>query len=1022
MVSAHRLLTGSVPRNSEELRNVPCLVLVGEPGIGKSTEVEDEKRRLIVEGHRVAFCDVKEFSSVDEIEEAIFTQPLSADDPTTVFLDSIDEGRNAIDNLLAPLQRMLRRRLSGRNTLAGIRLRITCRSQEWPKPLGDELRGIFGEQSVGFWHLCPLQRSDVTIAAEFQGLDPESFLNQIAAARAEPLAAKPVTLKLLLRISKTEGRLPSEQAEVYRRGLAALCLDPNEWRLAEGKEAHIGRLGKRERLAIARRIAALSIICQRPFINRYETSDLNDSVTLSLDELCACPAREPVEGDDRPFDTRDVKEVLDCGLFRGAGDGRITWAHLTYGEFLAADYLAKHGLNHDQIDNIVKSPGEARVAPQMREVAAWLSALLPQYGVGLLDENPDVLLRSDVIVTDDASRLQLAANYLQKIERREIEYHGANEFLPRLAGDGLANVLRPYLAELDRNEDARLAAIEMAGACRCQEVEADLIAIALDPSQPVWLRTRAVRQIPLVNANFDKRLLRPLLDEADDELRGAAIDLLWPGHISTAEILGAVRPPRTKTLGLYNVFIQERLVRDLPNSDLAVALRWMADLIRSHPEPTHDAAEHFDNQRFDDLAVLCQKLYRRGVREATHDETLCALVSLADALAQNHQWRNYPTFDSNDYRVAWNEEGVRRKFAAELLRRRAQSPHLFYEFCELNAVRPNDLDWLLNWLDREANAELRMAVAEICTRTFDIYDLAQYEAISAAADRHVEFAKYTAILYPYIQLDSPLAGFLREEAARQNRPPNRRRAPSAEEIRKEAELCLQSIEQGDASFWWRLAWCISTDFEQGHSRLYEADMQSWPGWQYLSAEDRAKSIDAAWRYILNAEIPLVEWWATPGTGDYRAVFGHLALDYFIKTDPLRLQALPYAVWERWAPVLLCFVTNNPEVETRGSKLAALCHAAVPDIMVARVGERLRMLVSSGAHHVQFRKILKGIWDEPIAAVLAEIVGSPEIDDLSLDEGVSLLLEHGHPSGEGFLRNAIEGKETGTRRSGTAAAA
>jgi hypothetical protein len=58
---------------------------------------------------------------------------------------------------------------------------------------------------------------------------------------------------------------------------------------------------------------------------------------------------------------------------------------------------------------------------------------------------------------------------------------------------------------------------------------------------------------------------------------------------------------------------------------------------------------------------------------------------------------------------------------------------------------------------------------------------------------------------------------LREEAARQNRPPNRRQAPSAEEIRKEAELCLQSIEQGDASFWWRLAWCISTDLEQGHA-------------------------------------------------------------------------------------------------------------------------------------------------------------------------------------------------------------
>ncbi len=86
-------------------------------------------------------------------------------------------------------------------------------------------------------------------------------------------------------------------------------------------------------------------------INRDETLDSANAVTLSLDEVCASPAREPINGDECSFDVRDVKEVLDCGLFRGGGDGRITWAHLTYGEFLAAEYLAKRGVGHHQIDN-----------------------------------------------------------------------------------------------------------------------------------------------------------------------------------------------------------------------------------------------------------------------------------------------------------------------------------------------------------------------------------------------------------------------------------------------------------------------------------------------------------------------------------------------------------------------------------------------------------------------------------------------------------------------------------------------
>ncbi len=418
-------------------------------------------------------------------------------------------------------------------------------------------------------------------------------------------------------------------------------------------------------------------------------------------------------------------------------------------------------------------------------------------------------MRSDVIATDDASRLRVAESYLNKVDHGEIEYRGTNEFLSRLAGHGLAKILRPYLAKLDRYEDASLAAIEMAGACRCQEAEADLVKMALHQTQPAWLRRQAVRQLPFVNPGFNKALLRPLLSEVDDEVRGAAIDVLWPGTVSTAEMLEAVKPPCTRTIGLYNIFIDDRLARDLPSSDLPLALRWMADLIRSHPEPTHDTAEYFGSERFDELATLCQKLYRRGVSEAKNGETLRALALLADALVQNHQWRNYPTPDGNDYRIPWEDEGVRRKFAGELLRRRAGSPDLFYEISQLNAIRPTDLEWLLNWLDSEANSELRAAIAELCARTFDIYTPPQYEAIFAAADRHVEFSKYTAILEPYIEVDSPLAGFLREEAARQHRPPNRKRAPSAEEIRREAELCLQSIEQGDASLWWRLAWCIS---------------------------------------------------------------------------------------------------------------------------------------------------------------------------------------------------------------------
>jgi hypothetical protein len=995
-------------RTSKELADIPCLVLVGEPGIGKSTEVEDERCRLIAAG---------EFGSVEEIEETIFVEPSSAVSPITVFLDSIDEGRIAIENLLAPLRRILRRRLGDGSTRAGVRIRVTCRSQEWPKPLGDELVAIYGEENVGFWHLCPLQRSDAAIAAKSRGLDSENFLDQIATARAEPLAAKPVTLKLLFRISEAKGSLPSKQSEVYKSGLAALCLDPNEWRREEGQERHVGRLGKDQRLAIARRIAALSVVCQRPFVQRRETPDLPGVGALSLEELCASPASEPMGTDKFTFGAGDVREVLDCGLFRGAGDGRVTWTHLTYGEFLAAEYFAEHGISHEQIDNILRSPGESRIAPQMREVAAWLSSLLPEYGRGLVEENPDVLIRSDIVVVEDGPRLQLAASYLDKINRREIDYRSREEFLPRLAGQGLAEVLKPYIAGSCSNEDARLAAIEMAGACRCQEIEADLIAMALDEAHPNWLRTRAVRQLSLVNVAGDRRSLRPLLGERDDELRTAAIDLLWPGNISTAEMLAAVKPLRTAVLGFHNMFIRDRLIQLLASADLPLALEWMTQLIRRYPEPTDDFAEHGGDERFQDLMILCQKLYHRAVDESDDERIMDELVSFADVLLEFHRWRNYPTFDGNEYRTDWKNDDVRRRFVAALIKRRPGSPHLFYEISSLNAISAADLDWLLAWLDKESHPALRGSLAEVSVHTFDIHEAAQYETILSAADRHPEFAKYRTTLQPYVELGSPYAGFLQREYAHRNcvHSPAQRPCPSAEEVRKETGLYLEAIERGDASMWWRLAWFLSNDPEQGHGRLYDGDMDSWWAWQHLTKDDRARVIDAAWVYILSAELPGADWWTKPGVGDYRVIFGHLALDHFLKTDPASLGSLPHAVWERWAPGLLYVVTNNPEVESRSRSLVARCYAAVPETMVLRTRERLRMLVSSSSHHVEFRKILRDVWDGKIAAAVADTVACSAIDDFSLEEGVSLLLEHGDAAGETLLRDAIDGKETGTRR-------
>ena len=78
-----------------------------------------------------------------------------------------------------------------------------------------------------------------------------------------PLALRPLTLNLLVRLFHRTGGFPERAADLHARGLLALCDEQNPQRRDAGA---IGILSPAERLAVARRIAAVSIFGGRPVI------------------------------------------------------------------------------------------------------------------------------------------------------------------------------------------------------------------------------------------------------------------------------------------------------------------------------------------------------------------------------------------------------------------------------------------------------------------------------------------------------------------------------------------------------------------------------------------------------------------------------------------------------------------------------------------------------------------------------------------------------------------------------------
>lgn len=139
-----RVLVHSEAEASERLlsslRDEPFVVLLGEPGLGKSTALRHE---AAAEGGEVVTC-----------REAMSGVPLPAAD--TVYLDALDEyrtGENGKDKLLQLA-----------NTLSASkhhRWRLTCRAEDWrdAADLG-AIRRAANNSSIVVARLLPLDESE----------------------------------------------------------------------------------------------------------------------------------------------------------------------------------------------------------------------------------------------------------------------------------------------------------------------------------------------------------------------------------------------------------------------------------------------------------------------------------------------------------------------------------------------------------------------------------------------------------------------------------------------------------------------------------------------------------------------------------------------------------------------------------------------------------------------------------------------------------------------------------------------
>ena len=986
----------------EDINQAQCLILLGEPGIGKSIALETERSDIDRQAGKVGDqnlrIDLRAYQTdillvQETFRHPVFTNWLEGEHRLHVFLDSLDECLLRIDTVASLLAQEFKKCPIDR-----LFLRIACRTADWPQALENDLQILFGNENVCAFELLPLRRLDVEEAARAEGIDHDHFLEEIEQLQIVPLAIKPVTLKFLLNAYQRNSRLLATQSKLYVHGCSLLCEETSESRRGSKQ---IGNLSADQRVSIAGRIAAVTVLCNYYAI--WTGPDLGDSPEADIPIRELIGGKEDGSGSEVIVDESAIRETLSTGVFSSRGASRIGWAHQTYAEFLAARYLLTKGLEPDQILDLISHPTDGKVIPQLRQVAAWLATLSPKMFQRLTKNDPEVLLYSDVMAADEGGRRKLVENLLDLYDREELldtDWAIRREYR-KLNHSKLADQLRPFITNQAKGALVRRVAVQIAEECQLREVSQELLAVALDNSDDIQIRTQAAYAIARVGDEATRAKLRPLAegeagDDPEDELKGCALQALWPDLIAFEELPTLLTPPKRPSFhGAYIDFLWRKLVDGLQPRDLPTALNWVTSLEPSPRSSFEIAADRIILKAFHhvddpDIAVpLASTVFSRirngpeiigSLSRAEFQETLQALGGARQKLIR----QMLPHFTGSSTETVWLDYG--------------STPLL----------RSEDVRWLIGLYEEVEDELQQRALANLVRRVFDSSDTDQTDAIITASQKHPVLAEEFAGMLEPIELGSEKAKQLKEQyleeqkwnEERDKRP--RLDPPSAERIRQ----CLDEYESGDQAAFWKLHREMTLDPQSQYYRDgFEPDLTKQPGWRDAEDVTRARIIQSARTYILSGN-PETEKWL--GTDQFQrpALAGYRAFHLLKKEDSGFLDRLQTEVWKRWAPIILSYpIIGNDESEPMHRKLIKTCYQSAPDEIL----NSLEVLIdqeNSKRDEIFIVQKIEHCWDDRLASRLSMKAQDPNLKPTCMRSLLAPLLANNTRTAQEFAESLV----------------
>jgi hypothetical protein len=671
----------------------PCSILLGEPGIGKSKSLEADFDKLVhiwaAAGDAGALIDIGAAASLTDLRTVLLANDNVRRwrDSGGIFhlcLDSLDEALPNYPGLPKALMSVIQELPKER-----VRLVIACRAGEFPLFLYESFEAHFGPSGVSRWYMAPLRQKDVHLAATENNLDGDAFMSAVREREAQPLAARPITLDLLLGEATSGSDLLPDIWRLYERGCRRMLSErPDSSRFIQAPTLELS-----QKMAVAGRIACVTIF------GAFTTVEISPDVAThsgAVKPEDIAGGQEITAGASFPISSSEIHEVLKTGVFTASGL-TFRWLHKSYGEFLAY-HLRPNVVSKNQVISLISCAG--RVAPALRGVTAWLTSKDEDVFRHVLKLDPEVLLFSDLSTATDHQRAELVDWLLREARANNPLVHEWGTFWTyrKLKHTGLRSQLEPII-QASPSDAERFCAIRIAEACSGAGLSTPLTDLALREGEPPYLRIAAASCVADHGDEVDKVRLLPVAlqvskNEAEERLKAQALSAVWPAHFTWTQIrdsLGADDPQTTTPLGRFLGF---DFAEGLPPSDLPDALDWLADK-NCYPDGLSG------------WAAATDQLLMRASAFADDPAVRRAMVGVLFARLSKHHKPFYESGTKKDDGIMPWSASTRRAIAVDLIPKLA--PNAYLAISALRTSNPllvqGDIEFMMDRWDIAATDE-----------------------------------------------------------------------------------------------------------------------------------------------------------------------------------------------------------------------------------------------------------------------------------------------------------------------------